>query len=352
MLCSPAGAHPEGFSGLRVIIFPDRAHAVLTIHTRDMSAWFPPSQNPDYVASVMRKMREKPDELLEVQFDGVPSAPTEVKTDAPEFGLIQVDLDYPIPENAREISIWSNHIVRLPRGHQQLTLFEDPSGNSLSEQTLTGDEDLATCDISRRATFSTTNPSSQPASTQPGKRISFFVLGIEHIVTGYDHLLFLAALLLVCRTFKEAIAVVTFFTVAHSITLSLAALDIVRLPGSIVEPAIAASIVYVGLENIFGKHRFAVRAAVTFGFGLIHGLGFAGALRETGLGSSSAGIVMPLVKFSLGLETGQIAIALVLMQVMLVLRKRPQYEKVWMPVCSVLVSLIGLYWLVTRVFGE
>src|SRR5207237_6935263 len=106
----------------------------------------------------------------------------------------------------------------------------------------------------------------------------------------------------------EAAAVITFFTVAHSITLTLAALDIVRLPGRIVEPAIAASIVYVGLENIFGHHKFIWRAAVTFGFGLVHGLWFASALREVGVGASSVGIAMPLLKFSIGLETGQLCI--------------------------------------------
>src|SRR5205823_7358745 len=115
---------------------------------------------------------------------------------------------------------------------------------------------------------------------------------------------------------REAAAVITFFTVAHSITLSLAALDIVRLPGGIVEPAIAASIVYVGLENIFGRHRFVWRAMVTFGFGLVHGLGFASALREVGLGSSSVGLAMPLLKFSAGLETGQLCIAAVILRVM------------------------------------
>src|SRR5207247_1234678 len=107
----------------------------------------------------------------------------------------------------------------------------------------------------------------------------------------------LAALLLVCKNFREAAGVITFFTIAHSITLSLAALDIVRLPGRIVEPAIAASIMYVGFENIFGKHAFIWRALVTFSFGLVHGLGFASALREIGLGSSGIGIIMPLFKF-------------------------------------------------------
>jgi hydrogenase/urease accessory protein HupE len=176
------------------------------------------------------------------------------------------------------------------------------------------------------------------------------MLGIEHIVTGYDHLLFLAALLLVCKTFKEAAGVITFFTIAHSITLTLATLDIVRMPARIVEPAIAASIVYVGLENIFGRHRFVWRAGITFAFGLVHGLGFASALREVGLGSTSVGIVMPLIKFSIGLETGQLTIAAVLLRILLTLRaEREWYVRRWVPAGSILISLIGGYWLVTRV---
>jgi hydrogenase/urease accessory protein HupE len=236
----------------------------------------------------------------------------------------------------------------LPRGHQQLLFFEHvPSGSTLGEQTLSVEEDSGGIDLP--GTRGTTAPTTQPPSP---RRISFFLLGIEHIVTGYDHLLFLAALLLVCKSLRESVAVITFFTVAHSITLSLAALDIVRLPGRVVEPAIAASIVYVGLENIFGKHRFIWRALVTFGFGLVHGLGFAGALREVGLGSSSVGIAMPLLKFSIGLETGQLCIAAVFLGVLLSVRQRPGFEKRVVPFCSILVALLGAYWLVTRVMSE
>src|SRR5439155_14958267 len=159
---------------------------------------------------------------------------------------------------------------------------------SLGEQTLTSEEDAGAIDLPQAV--ASTGPTTAAPAPPPPPPISFFRLGVEHIVTGYDHLLFLAALLLVCKSLREAAAVITFFTVAHSITLSLAALDIVRLPARFVEPAIAASIVYVGLENIFGRHRIAGRAAITFAFGLVHGLGFASALREVGLGSRSVGI--------------------------------------------------------------
>jgi hypothetical protein len=89
---------------------------------------------------------------------------------------------------------------------------------------------------------------------------------------------------------------------------------------------------------------------ITFGFGLVHGLGFASALREVGLGSGGVGVAMPLLKFSIGLETGQLCIAAVILNAMLALRKRDSFERRWVPAGSVLVSLIGAYWLVTRVF--
>ena len=346
-----ATAHPQGFSGLRVMISPGQAQAVLTLHTRDLSAWFPPAKYPDYVADVSRYLNAHPDDLLDVRIDGVLAAPTKTHTSSPETGLIEIDIDYPLPKSAARMEVWSKHLVMLPRGHQQL-FFVEAAGKTLGEQTLTSEEDVGAVDLPATVQSSTA-PATAPStrSSASPRRISFFALGVEHIVTGYDHLLFLAALLLVCTSLREAAAVITFFTVAHSITLSLAALDIVRLPARLVEPAIAASIVYVGLENVFGRHRFVWRAGITFAFGLVHGLGFASALREVGLGSSPIGIVMPLTKFALGLETGQLCIAAVLLRVLLTLRKRPGFQRKWVPAFSIIISLLGGYWLVARVMS-
>jgi len=345
-IASRALAHPEGFSGLRVQVLGDRVHAALTIHTRDTSDWFPPGKFPDYVPQVSRALAGMPDELIEIAYDEQPVTSTHVSASSPETGLIEVALDYPPPPaGARTMRVWSKHLRQLPRGHQQLLFVVDAQGQAVCDATLTTEEDSATCDLPSP----TSRPSTQPSP--PPRRISFFLLGVEHIVTGYDHLLFLAALLLVCRTFKEAAAVITFFTIAHSITLTLAALDIVRLPGRIVEPAIAASIVYVGLENLFGKHRFGWRAGITFAFGLVHGLGFAAALREIGLGRSDVGLAMPLLKFSAGLESGQLVIAAVLLSVLLRLKQRSWFDARWVPAGSIVVSLIGLYWLVTRLLS-
>ena len=129
--------------------------------------------------------------------------------------------------------------------------------------------------------------------------------GIEHIFLGYDHIAFIAAVVLWARRLWPVVKVVTAFTLAHSITLSLAALDIVRIRSSIIEPAIAASIVYVAVENFFSRD-IDKRWRDTFCFGLIHGFGFASALQEFGLPRGA--LVPALASFNLGVEIGQIAI--------------------------------------------
>ncbi len=179
----------------------------------------------------------------------------------------------------------------------------------------------------------------------------YFLLGIEHILTGYDHLLFLFALVLACRSVKPMLLIVTAFTLAHSITLALAALDIVKLPSVWVEAFIALSIVFVGVENVFFKIAPGRRAALTFAFGLIHGMGFAGALKEIGLGSDGHSIIGPLISFNLGVESGQLALVAIVLPILLKLRKRPAFEKWAVPAMSVLVILMGTFWFIERVRG-
>ena len=120
---------------------------------------------------------------------------------------------------------------------------------------------------------------------------NFLSLGVKHILTGYDHLLFLFGLLIVARGFLSALTIITSFTIAHSITLAVATLHLVQIPSRIVEPLIAASIVFVGVENLLRGDIPNARRMVPFGFGLIHGFGFASALREAGIGSGAGGIV-------------------------------------------------------------
>ncbi len=174
----------------------------------------------------------------------------------------------------------------------------------------------------------------------------FLGLGVEHIVTGWDHLAFLFALLLAARSFRDMATVVTGFTVAHSITLSAATLGLVSLPGSVVEPLIALSIVGVGLENLIDPPAKR-RLAVTFALGLVHGFGFAGMLAELGLPADAAALA--LLCFNLGVELGQLAIVAPGLPVVRALRARPLWVARGVPVASVGVALAGLWWFVERV---
>jgi len=195
-----------------------------------------------------------------------------------------------------------------------------------------------------------------PADSKPAAVVrnnsfaDFLVMGVKHIWTGYDHLLFLFGLLIVTRNFASSFKIITCFTIAHSITLAVATLSLVQFSSRIVEPLIAASIVYVGIENLLRGDDPKGRWLLTFAFGLIHGFGFASVLRELGVGTNGSGIAVPLVSFNLGVELGQIAIAALVLPVIWKLRAKPIFINRWVPACSVLVALLGSYWFVQRVW--
>ena len=188
-----------------------------------------------------------------------------------------------------------------------------------------------------------------PAAPEPKSSSgwSFFVMGIEHILTGYDHLVFLFGLVILRARLKELLAVITAFTIAHSITLAIATLGIFTPSPRFVEPAIALSIAYVGIENFFVKDG-SKRWRITFPFGLIHGFGFAGALREINL--PHAQVPVALVTFNLGVEFGQLcAMAVILPLVILVRKKTSWFEPSGVRVLSGAVALAGGLWFVIRV---
>ncbi|TFV43205.1 HupE/UreJ family protein [Bradyrhizobium niftali] len=182
----------------------------------------------------------------------------------------------------------------------------------------------------------------------------YLLAGIEHIFLGYDHVAFLVAVMLWARRLVPVIKIVTAFTIAHTMTLSLAALNVLVIPGRIVEPAIAASIVFVAVEN-FVSRDIDKRWRVAFLFGLIHGFGFAGALREIGLPPDA--IVPALAAFNVGVEIGQIAIVAVMLPMLGLLdrltsagRTEPVRTAKLVYTVSAIISLLGGYWLLTRVF--
>ena len=182
----------------------------------------------------------------------------------------------------------------------------------------------------------------------------FLLWGAHHIFIGYDHIAFLLALLLAARRAREMVLIVTSFTVAHSLTLLLSALDLIRLPPAVTESLIAASIVYVSVENYFlkdGGHRW----LLTFAFGLVHGLGFSSVLRERLAGVS--GVVLPVLSFNLGVEAGQVVVLMVAFPLILALcraadeKARELKRRRLLRIGSAPILLLGLGWLVERVFG-
>ncbi len=237
------------------------------------------------------------------------------------------------------LTISSELLPSLPRGHRQYFTVCDEQNRPLTETMLDSTNHRLELQLA-----------ASPQSAVLSSFSRFLILGINHIVTGYDHLAFLLGLLLVGGGFRAALKIVTAFTLAHSITLALATFNLIRLSPGIVEPLIAASIVYVGVENIF--HRsLGKRWLLAFGFGLIHGCGFATVLKEAGIGADDAGVALPSLSFNLGVELGQIAIAVLVLPLIWKLKQTPTFAFRYAPACSALIVLAGSYWLIERVLA-
>ncbi|MGW2156051.1 HupE/UreJ family protein [Nonomuraea sp. NPDC001699] len=175
----------------------------------------------------------------------------------------------------------------------------------------------------------------------------FFLLGVEHLVLGLDHVFFLLTLIIGARGVRDVVVTASAFTVAHSITFLLAAMGVVNVPGAVVEPVIAASIVVVALANLLGRDRpGAWRLPVVFAFGLMHGLGFAGALdiRESG----SWELLLSLLSFNVGIEVTQLAIIAVLFP-LLVLLRRTAAARWTSAAVSLSIVAVSLYWFLDRI---
>jgi hypothetical protein len=171
--------------------------------------------------------------------------------------------------------------------------------------------------------------------------VAYLHEGIEHILLGYDHLLFVVALILPGGTIVSLLAVITAFTVAHSITLAVSVLGIFSLPGWIVEPVIALSIAYVAFENLYTRKALSRRWGVSFLFGLVHGFGFAGALAEVGLPTGS--VASALIGFNLGVEVGQALVVAIALPLLMGIRKFSWHPRAvqWASVVIMMIA-IGL----------
>ena len=179
---------------------------------------------------------------------------------------------------------------------------------------------------------------------------SYTQLGFKHIIPkGLDHILFVIALFLLSSKLKPLILQVSIFTIAHTITLFLGALDIIKIPSIIVEPIIALSICFIAIENLFTENIKKMRPYIIFIFGLLHGLGFAGVLNEIGI--SDGLFISSLISFNIGVEVGQISVILLsYIFISLLFQNKPWYRNRITRPLSLVIALIGFYWFFKRIF--
>lgn len=231
----------------------------------------------------------------------------------------------------------------------EVTLFQEIDPASRHMVTASGD-------VQRMALLSVSAQSVSLSDTRAslGELLwNYFLSGVEHIAIGYDHIAFLVAVILWGRRVWPLVGVVTAFTVAHTITLSLAVLGVVQLPSRLVEPLIGLSIVYVAAENFFVRD-LRRRAWVTFAFGLIHGFGFASVLRDYGI---PQGAVAPaLAAFNVGVEVGQIVIVVLVLVAMrgverMMGERYPRFVRTYPYVVSGTILLLGVYWTADRLLS-
>ncbi len=188
--------------------------------------------------------------------------------------------------------------------------------------------------------------------TRASVALTYLRLGFTHILPkGLDHILFVLGIFLFGRGLRPILWQVSAFTVAHSITLGLALYGVVSLPASIVEPLIAVSIVYVAVENLVASELRPWRVALVFGFGLLHGLGFAGVLRELALPRSE--FLTGLIAFNIGVEAGQLTVIAAASLLVAYWATRPaRYRRDVVLPASSAIALVGVWWTVTRIFVQ
>lgn len=330
-LVVPLHAHEPGLSAVSLRFADDALTAHLTFSQRELEALVP--IDADQWTSARPQGNALAQRLIEVSQGGQPLTARAMSAQRDDSDALHVHLTFAWRAGT-QLRVHAPILAKLARGHRQYLSVHNAAGERIANRMLDAGNPVFDMMLDHKA-------------PTPLAFSQFLHLGVEHIVTGYDHLLFLFALLVVCGSFWHAWRIITSFTIAYSITLALAMFDWVQLPSSVVEPLIAVSIIYVGLENVFRRdlHR---REWLTFGFGLIHGLGFASVLRELGIGSDGSEAVMPLLAFNLGVELGQVGIALLLLPIMGRAQRLPHVFPRFATACSILVMLAGAYWLCER----
>lgn len=420
LLIQTAIAHTPFESNARVTVFADHIEAAVTSGMGLAAALLQETGIDPTQARGFGGAKAAPEisqRIIGLEADGqiISAESVKVLGDGLEAMLV---VTFPRPA-AGTIKLSANYASHVPAGSVSPLVIVDEQGRMLGSHLVTSGNSVMEFQLAAPVpvvvatedqsllTSAATNDEPAAAPIPAPTFLEYLKLGVHHIVTGYDHLLFLCGLLVGCKRVGSMLAIITCFTLAHSVTLGLAALDVVALSPHIVEPIIAASIIFVGIENFRrGKVAAGILPAVepgfqpggkdaagcelnepsntthdstihpggkmppspaarmaaatvasdnvkarcwlALGFGLIHGFGFAGALRETGLGSTTGSLVSALFSFNLGVELGQLVIAAIFLGALWQLRRFKPVEQHATPVISAGVIALGGWWLVER----
>jgi len=358
-LLSLVSAHELDFTETTVLLRPDGTFEVNLICDLDALALGVPQNSneatlvatlraltPDELHARLDTLRELFQRRVRLRFDGVP-APFEVSF--PDQGA-PVATKSPIPTM---LGLTARFSGGVPPGATDLEFF---ASRAFSDVHLTIDDQVRntiTRSVLERGARSDPFTLAGPVETLTRLSVArqYLQLGFIHIVPrGLDHVLFVLGLFLLGTEFRSLVWQVSAFTVAHAATLSLATFGVITLPISVVEPLIALSIVYVAVENILTDRLTAWRPAVVFGFGLLHGLGFAGVLGHLGLPAQEQ--LLGLVSFNLGIELGQLLVIGVAFVAIGRYRGQRWYRTRITLTLSVVISVIGLFWTVERILAR
>lgn len=287
------------------------------------------TQHSAYVAetvAVSADGQPLPAEVLDFRL--MTDAGTELPPDSPFFldqTYASFDLEFPLAQGTRELVFAQRTLADfryapgIPWEVTYLLLVKDEAQRELGAGLVRANLPYSLLLAAASEPAENPEPTSpttaldEAASHPPPVRFTDYLkLGVEHVIHGYDHLLFLAALALAAVTLADFFKLIITFTLAHSLTVTLSALNLVRLPPWFVEPFIAASIIFIAVENLVAPQRASspVRLVVAFGFGLVHGLGFAGGLNEALGGTGGSALALAIVAFCVGVELGHLVVGL------------------------------------------
>lgn len=335
----PAAAHPVPFTYLDLRLQPDAIEGTLVAHIFDLGhdLHIDPAErllDPVIAAQQSAAIARLFAGRLALAANGVLLTPQWSSAQAvPDRQSLRLAVRYALSGPAGTVTIAASMFPYDPQHQTFLNIYE---GSTLKQEILdAGRTNFEYFAGTRQGAFAVVQ--------------RFLSAGIRHIVVGPDHLLFLVGLLLLGGTVRRLAVIVTMFTAAHSLTLTLAALNIVSPPARIIEPAIALSIVYVGADNLLIRDGRDVRAWIAFAFGFIHGFGYASVLRDMDLPPRALG--WSLFSFNLGVETGQLLVVAIVATAFTALRARSEAAGRQLAFAgSIVVMATGAFWFIQRVF--